>query len=126
MIEETLRTLITTSPAMQALMGTGKWLWANVAEQQGRYPCIVYQQITGPRTYTHDGDSILSYPRYQFSCWAETYAQAKAVAEALTTLLSGYSNPPEIQVIFVDYEMDTYDQDVNAHRALVDFRVWHK
>lgn len=123
-IEETLMAIIEADAGVTGLVG--KRIHANVAPQQGKLPCIVYQQIHGPRVYSHEGDSQLLYPRYQFSCWAKTYKEAKQVAEALASLLSGYSNRPDVQAIFVDFEQDTYDPEVKQHRAMIDFRVWHK
>lgn len=127
MIEQTLFLLLSTDPSLSTLVD--KRVYPNIAPQQGKLPLIVYQEIAPGRTYTHNGDCALSKALYQFSCWSESYMEAKQVAEALRTLLSGRqymggANP--IPAIFQTEELDMYDPDVSLHRVILSFTIWYE
>lgn len=86
-------------------------------------PAIVYQKISGPRSYSHSGDSNLTFTRYQFSIWAHTYAIAKSVAAQLRACLSG-KQFTTIRAAFVANEMDGYDSETKDFRIIMDFMFW--
>src|SRR3989337_3754737 len=54
-----------------------------VVPQDATIPAIMYQRISGSPERSHSGFSGLSETRFQFTCEADTYASAKAVAQAL-------------------------------------------
>lgn len=61
-----------------------------VAKQGTELPCVTYQQISGPNLQELTGPAGLQTVRYQFNCFAGTYAEATSVAAALTAALDGY------------------------------------
>ena len=97
-------------------------------------PAIAYQQISGPRDHVMDGVSGLVNSRYQFNCWAESYAGAKNLSEAVRIELDSYSgtvNSREIEVIHLDNEGDmpmVVDdiEKLNRYGKRLDFIVWYK
>lgn len=91
--------------------------------QDPTLPAIVYQKISGPRSYSHGGDQNLTFTRYQFSCWATTYAGAKALATQLRNCLSGRKYDV-IRAAFVANELDDYDPGTKDFREIVDFLFW--
>jgi hypothetical protein len=56
----------------------------------GNYPAVTYQTVTQPNVHSLDGVSGLAYPRVQFVAWAQTYAAAMSVRDALCDALDGY------------------------------------
>jgi hypothetical protein len=54
------------------------------------FPCIVFQQISGPRVYSLSGPNACNYPRIQLKCWGLTYTDAKGLADTVDNLLDGF------------------------------------
>lgn len=85
-------------------------------------PAIVYLRVSGPRVQSHDGDSALQHPRFQFSCWAETYAGALAVAEEVRLALQGLTTAG---VGIFENMLDLYDAETGWFQVPVDITIWH-
>ena len=78
--------------------------------QTGSFPAITYQRISGSHVRSHSGPSGLSVARYQLTCWASTYAGAKALAEAVREAMdavSGTWNSIAVGASFLDSDGDT-------------------
>lgn len=106
-----------------------------VLPQKPILPSIVYQKIDGQRYHSHQGASGLASPRFQFRTWATTYAQAKAVANAIRTEIDGKSfedyalddgKKVNIQSILLEDEADDYDENSKHFSVRMDFTVWHE
>lgn len=69
-----------------------------VIPQGGTLPAISYQEVSGERLHTLDG-ADMAHPVFQLTCWAETYGEAKAMADAIRLLLNGYSGTVDTIVI---------------------------
>ncbi len=54
------------------------------------YPCLSYQVIGSKQNYTLD-NAVLIERRVQIDAWADSYIAAKTNADALETLLSGFT-----------------------------------
>ena len=108
-------------PGMAALVVTR--IYPMLMPQNPTLPAIVYQKISGPRSYSHSGDQNLTFTRYQFSCWAHTYAGAKALAAQLRDCLSGRKYGV-IRASFCVNELDDYDPISKDFRIIVDFHFW--
>lgn len=93
-------------------------------------PAIVYQKIAGPRDYTHDGPSGLVDARVQFSCWDETYAGAKTLADKVRRAVSGFSGlmggGVNVDSAFIENEIDDEDDEDSAlYRTILDSVISH-
>lgn len=126
-IEEALFAYLQTKPDVTSIVGNR--VYPMLLPQGSEYPAIVYQRISGMRVRSHSGPSSLAYPRIQFSCWAQTYSDAKRLAERLRVSLDGYRGTVgdmNIQAIFVENDIDLYDAGVSLYRTIVDAKVWHE
>ncbi|MEE9401256.1 MAG: DUF3168 domain-containing protein [Dehalococcoidia bacterium] len=85
-------------------------------------PAVVYLRVSGMREQSHDGDSALQHPRFQFSCWAETYLEALAVAEEVRIALQGLTTAG---VGIYENAHDLYDTDTGWYHVPVDITIWH-
>ena len=90
--------------------------------QSPTLPAIVYLKVSGMRVQSHNGDSALQHPRFQFSCWAETYTEALAVAEQVRMALQGLT---AAGVGIYETAHDFYDTDTGWYHAPVDITIWH-
>lgn len=99
--------------------------------QKPTLPAITYQRISGPHVHSHSGISGLARPRYQFTCWAEKYADAKATAEILRLALDGYKGTMggaggvDVSGILSAGDGDIYDPDTTLSGVYHDFFIWH-
>ena len=122
-IETALVTHILADPAIVAVIGNR--LYPLAIPQGGEVPAIVYQRVSSPRTLTLDGDSVNS-PRIQFSCYAETFGQAKQLAMRLYESLDCFSgvlgNKTKAAALMAD-NRDDYEPETGRYRCGVDFFV---
>ena len=100
------------------------------APEGAALPVLIYHKITGPSIHTKDGDMHLAHPRFQFTCWASKYAEAKAVIAAVNAALNAYVGPtlegigvPEI--IVEDDGRDLSDPQSLEYGVALDACVWH-
>lgn len=94
----------------------------------GQLPCIVYQQISGPRAHSLQGASACAHPRMQLNCFAATYLEAKQLADAVRKAIDGYKGiwlTLDIYGVILLNELDVYEDDPQIHRVILDFKIWH-
>lgn len=92
-------------------------------------PAIAYTRVDSVPVRSLGGYSGLSATRFQFDCWATSYATAKQNSLNLIKLLSPYRKSP-IQAIFLQNESDKYvppikSDDTGFFASSIDFIVWH-
>jgi hypothetical protein len=89
-------------------------------------PAVVYQQVGGPRDYSHDGEAFTN-ARWQITTWAETYLEAKALAEEVVAALSAWDDTSGTyvarSVTFITNEIDLYDADAELFYVPVEAQV---
>lgn len=117
-MEDTFVSLLQAQPAITALIGSGvnARLFPVILPQDPIFPCLSYQIISGPRDYTQDGaDGVVRF-RVQCNLYGSTYAQVKALRDALESSVSGLHNQsfgsPSVKVkgVFITNERDTFEQ----------------
>lgn len=104
-------------------------IWPGRRPQGSALPGIVYQRISTPRRSTHTGPSGLAWPRFQFSCWGRTLAEAAGVAEQLRLAIDGYQGTmggTYVAGAHVANELDDEDTETGHWRRIVDVIVWHR
>lgn len=110
----------------------GERLYYVKAPQDVTSPYVVFFKASAPREYSHDGASELARPRFQFSCFAETYYQAKQIAEAIRSVIEAFSGVMggaggvEIGHCFCINESDIYEENTRLFHVAVDYLIWHK
>jgi hypothetical protein len=126
-IETGLYSELTGDAGVSALVSTR--IYPLQVPQDVAMPAVAYQQISGSPEYAHDGDSGLNWARFQFTCQAETYAGAKALAVAVKAALSGASGTMDdttVDVILIDNETDWRSEGFDIPVVRVDVMVWYQ
>lgn len=102
--------------------------------QKTDYPAITFMQVSGVREITMGtvGGSGLAAPRIQITSWAETYAEAKEVSDAVRVGTDGFSGTfgsTTVKAVVMEGETDTEDRDPKSGRlyfgVIQDYAVWH-
>lgn len=93
-------------------------------------PALIYQKISGPSEHSKDGDMQLGNPRFQFTCWASTYDDAKTVIKAVRAALVGFTNGAAmggvtVAQIIVDSDNDLHDPETLEFGASLDAIIWY-
>lgn len=87
-------------------------------------PAVVYQQVSGPREYSHDGEAGPHRARWQMTAWGESYEDAKATAASVVTAVSAWDDDSgtyvERVVAFIENEIDLYDEAAQLYYVPVD------
>ena len=124
-IEEAIRDILVADSAVKAITTR---CYPGTIPQAPTYPFALYMKVTGARDHHLRGASGLATPRFQIEAWAETYAAAKALANAIKNALDDYSGTVgavNVRSILILSERDFYEEAVKAHRIIMDFSVRH-
>ena len=81
------------------------------------YPAIAYQQVSAVHLHAMGSDAGLVRVRMQVTCWGSTYAEARAVADAITSKLSRYrgtSGGIKVLDVLLDNEGTTYESETQT------------
>lgn len=84
--------------------------------QKPTYEAITYQRISNT---AQNGSTNIRESRWQIDCWAETYAEAHTLANAVKAGLEEYRNT-NIKQAYIVNEIDDYDDDAKVYRTIVD------
>lgn len=115
--ETAVYTRLTTHAGTAALIGTR--CYPLRLPQKPVLPAVVYQRISSSgRAGTSDRRVV----RYQFSCWASTYAGVKALAEQVRDALEYYADAT-IRLGRVVNEIDDFDEGTELQRVILDVFV---
>ncbi len=87
------------------------------------FPAITYFEVSGRENNTHDGYDMTSVNRWQISCWAKTYKEAKELARAVKQQLRTFSGSLiyVVKKSILENEMDLYEQDTGIYHIPVEF-----
>lgn len=123
-VETDLYSRLSTYADLATLVSTR--IYPFVAPQSVNKPYCTYQKISSGRMYSHSGYSGLQRPRMQVTCYAETYAQAKAVAAEAIAAIEGWpAANASVQSAFFENEEDFYDEETKLYQIPVDFFVYY-
>lgn len=128
-IESGLVAFLGADAGIKALVGTR--IYPLRIPEGAAEPALVYHKISGPSEHSKDGDMSLSHPRFQLTCWANKYADAKAVRTAVVTALNGFTNGAAmggvvVDQVIVENDMDLHDQQSLEFGASIDAILWHQ
>lgn len=84
--------------------------------QNPTLPAVVYQRVSSDSRH---GTTTRREPRYQMSCWAATYAGAKALAAQVRDAIENHADTA-ISMGRVVSEIDDYEDTVQLQRVIVD------
>jgi hypothetical protein len=107
----------------------GERLYPNVAPQDAVKPTLVYQLIDAQHIASRSGSSNLARSLFQFTCEAETYAEARELADAVRTAYEDYRNDAILQMrvdgALIINELDEYSEMHATHVVRLDVAFWH-
>lgn len=112
MLEETLVTV---------LESTGKPVYSLSVPTNGTYPCIVYQRISS-FTFRSHSKNELERPRFQVTCWANKYSDAKSLAESVKTALD--LNRVNFELATKENEIDNKETETGLYSKVLDFFIY--
>lgn len=100
------------------------------APQNPTLPYVAYHLISGPRVHAMGSDPGVAHPRFQFSCWGLTNADAKNLALQVMACFSRWRGIVATVDVLDAFLEDEHDMGRDAvtkryHRA-VDFLIWHR
>lgn len=105
-------------------------LTPGVLTQGVRGSALVWNIISGERGYSHQGDDGLPRARVQIDAYGDTYLEAKALAEAVMALLSGFSGVVGAVRLTILEARETTAFEHNPgdakHRRSMDFTIWSR
>jgi hypothetical protein len=121
-VEATLYSYLSTYAGLAALVSTR--IYPMQLPQNVVLPACTYQKISGARTHSSSGTSILARPRVQIDTWATTYTDAKAVAAQVRLALDGHHGTGSAWASILDNEIDDYDPVTTRYRVICDILLW--
>ena len=110
-IETALYATLSAASGVTALVSTR--IYPNLVPEDTANPCIEYSLISGTKLHTLAGSNDMRRAVIQISCHADTYASAKAVADAVIAALQGNG--------YQQSSFEFYDSDTQTHTATVDW-----
>lgn len=120
-IQQDLYAILSGNAGVVALVGDGNSpqtleIYPGVAEDPIK-PCIIYQHISGVPENVLDGDPVARSNRIGIKCYDDTPAGARALADAVSTALSGTG-----YIIF--RQDDFYDETSQDWYTQIDWKRW--
>ncbi|MEE8482752.1 MAG: DUF3168 domain-containing protein [Acidiferrobacterales bacterium] len=93
------------------------------------FPAIRYQRVATLRKHALDGAVGVTEATMQVDCMAQSYSQAKTLADSVRTLLHGYTgawSTLTIRHLSLDTENDFSEQDGDrvTHWVTQRYRIW--
>ena len=122
-IEECIASVLSASTGLNDLIGQ-RFTPVNLP-QSPTYPALTYTLISGDEHH----DIPIGFPRYQFSAWANTYAEAKSVAAEVKSIfqrrnepIGGTSGCVIIQGVF-ENDVDLWDFNIKKWHVTTDIKI---
>lgn len=119
MIEQRIVSLLLADPTITAAVG--ERISPVVLRQETALPSLVYRRLDSDPEYTLAGRAGWRTARVQVACWAQEYAEARTLAEAVRNALDAYSETSDtgsIRFISISDGADEYVMDLDAFGAV--------
>uniref|UniRef100_A0A6M3JYL9 DUF3168 domain-containing protein n=1 Tax=viral metagenome TaxID=1070528 RepID=A0A6M3JYL9_9ZZZZ len=129
LIEQALMTYLLAQTTITAYVG--RRIYFVEATQPTEQPYMVISKISGVRLQSHEANTHLAHPRFQFTVFAEAYSDAKGCISALQTSLQGYSGTMGgvsgvvVGGAFYDDETDLDRGDKGLYGVAADYIILH-
>lgn len=129
-LEQALFNYLSTYAGLVSLLGTR--VYPLRLPQGPTYPAITYFKVSNTRVRTMGAPNLGGRPRVQVSCWGETYASAKAVANQVRAALDGYGPATMggvgglvVKAVQLENEQDLEHNKPDLVEIALDFTIWH-
>lgn len=130
-IEQALMNRLRADQAVISLVGEGVLarIYPNQLPANPVFPCVAYYRISSERPLRMGGHTGNTWARYQFSCFAKTYIEARALSEAIRKSLEFYSTQTPVVIDLIQFEsdydtfLDESNNDLNIYNCAADYFV---
>jgi len=100
-----------------------------ILPQEVTFPAILYARITATRQHSLDANVGVTEATVQVDCMAESYSEAKTLADEVRVILHGYRGSWGTLIarhVTLESENDIYDQDGDrvTHWVSQRYRIW--
>lgn len=116
-IEETIFSTLSADAGVGAICGDR--IYPVVAPQDAANPYVIYTAISELPLNTLEGESPMKNRRFQFDCYAKTFAESRALYVAVHNALIGLSPRPVRQSL-----INFYESEPALFRFSVDYSIW--
>jgi hypothetical protein len=123
MIEETIYDYLINDEAISAKVSDR--IYSLKAPQGTSPPYLVYQIITAPRDYTHDGYSS-TRTRLQITIYSTEAKESKTIKAILYTEMEAMHLTKDVCPVMQTNSLDLYDDKLGLFQVPVDFLIFHK
>lgn len=126
-IEEGFVAYVLAQSAITTLIGTR--IMPAPLRQDCVLPAISYQFISQRDDVLHDGPQGLPDARIQLDCWADDYAGARALAEAIRTAVHAYRGTMgsvNVQRAKVENIVDGFEPNTGQQRVIMDVLLMYQ
>ena len=120
-LETELRTLLLANAGVSALIGTR--LRPLRLQDNETLPATTYQRVVTTPWNAMSGAHDAAGTLMQLDSYAEEYADAEAVSEAIQTALDGVQGNGNIQAALMNNRIPVYDADLRAYRVIDEYRI---
>ena len=123
-MEEDLRAYLLTLSAITDLIG--QRVYFIKLPQDTTFPALTINRISTQRRRSHGGNSNLTRPRIQLTCFAETYLATKAISTQIVNALESYvgtMGSTQVYDSFVENELDLYDSESKIYYLPIDVMI---
>ena len=134
-LEEAIYGQLVGDATVGGLVGTGAnaRVYPMVIPQEAALPAIAYQRVSGARELAHDGEVGFAEARLQFTCQAESYDGAKALAKGVRLCLAGFNGVMggsaalgvRVQGVRTENEMDGWGMVAGHWTVRMDMVFWY-
>lgn len=126
MIEEVLHTRLSGFAGLATLVGDR--VYPNIMPQNVTLPAVSFRRVTSRRERAMVADPGIVRGRFQFDAWASTYDAARDVREQIRLALERWDTTVDtaVDTIFVESEVDLYEDDTEIHHLVIDFEVIYR
>lgn len=125
---EALYSYLSTHAGVNALVGTR--VFPQVVPQGEPRPAIAYFKVSDPTGRTF-GRRFFAKPRYQFNCWGESYASARAVGDAVKSALENYAGMMggdagvKVRMTYFQDDQELYDEPTGQTVVAIEYSIEH-
>ncbi len=123
MIEEQLSAYLSSAMLTSAIIGDR--VYPSRLPQGVTLPAVTYRKISGMREYTQSGPAGIAQPRFQVTCWADSYLLSKQLANAVRQDLEGSARQVG-DALFLQNEIDLYEPEAQIDTVVLDFLIGHR
>lgn len=129
LIDEAIRTYLLSKSTITTTVSSR--IYEIAAPQNAPYPHITYNQMPGERVRSLSGSSGLNRATFHFHFWGKKPAESKNLSEQFRLVLDGFrgqmggSGGVNVQAVFIEDDVDLYDDEVFIYHVARKVIVWH-